>query len=85
MKLVVCAIYDKLTGYMVPGFQQNDEQSIRAFAYDINSSEMSLINANPEDFNLQKIGTYDTETGLLEACPITILADAGQLLRKRGE
>lgn len=82
MILGMYSIYDKVTGYMVPSFQQNDEQAIRAFAFDINSKDMNLINVNPSDFNLQKVGTYDTETGLVESCQVKILCDAGSLLRK---
>lgn len=82
MKLGMYAIYDKMTGFMVPSFQQNDEQAIRAFKYDLNSEDMNLIQANPEDFNLQKVGIYDTDTGIVEPVQIKILCDAGQLVRK---
>lgn len=82
MKLGMYAIYDKMTGYMVPTCQQNDEQAIRAFAYDVNSQEMTLIKANPDDFQLEKVGTYDTDTG--EVCGISpeVLTTAGHILRK---
>lgn len=82
MKLGAYAVYDKLTGYMLPTFKLNDEQAIRDFGYDIQSEDMSLINVNPTDFNLQKVGTYDTETGVIEPCKIEILADAGRFIRK---
>lgn len=82
MKLGTYAVYDKMTGYMLPNFKYNDEQAIRDFGYDITSNEMSLIKANPADFNLQKVGTYDTDTGVIEPCKITILCDAGQFIRK---
>lgn len=82
MKIGVYAVYDKMTGYMLPTFKQNDAQAIRDFGYDITSQEMNLIKANPEDFNLQKIGTYDNDTGVIEPCTITILCDAGQFTRQ---
>lgn len=82
MKLGMYAIYDKMTGFMIPSFQQNDEQAIRQFGYDVTSTDMSLIKANPADFNLQKVGIYDTETGVIEPTKITILCDAGQFIRK---
>lgn len=82
MIVKVYAVYDKLTGFMLPTFKQNDQQAIRDFGYDITSEQMNLINANPEDFNLQVIGTYDTDTGVIESLPITILCDAGQFTRK---
>ena len=82
MILGAYAVYDKLTGYMTPNFQANDNFAIRTFDYELKSSEMSLISAKPEDFSLCRIGTYDTDTGVLHAEPIVILVDAGQLLRK---
>lgn len=83
MKLGMYAIYDKMTGFMQPQFYQNDGQAVRAFEYDITSQEMNLIKANPEDFNLQKVGTYDTDTGLVEPEQIKILCDAGVILRNK--
>ena len=82
MILSVYAVYDKLTGFMLPVFKSNDAQAIRDFGYDINSEEMNIINVNPTDFNLQKIGTYDTNTGVIEPTKIEIIADAGQFIRK---
>jgi hypothetical protein len=82
MILGMYSVYDKFTGYLIPAFYQNDEQAIRAFAHDIKSNEMSLINANPEDFNLQKVGLYNTDTGEVEPLTPKILCDAGQFVRK---
>ena len=82
MKLGVYAIYDKMTGFMVPSYHQNDEQAVRAFTYDVSSEEMSLIKANPDDFQLERVGYYDTDTGTLEGCKNEILITAGTVLRK---
>lgn len=82
MKLGMYAIYDKKVGYMIPSFVQNDELSIRNFEIDITSPEARAINVHPEDFNLQKIGTYDTETGSFEPINPIILCDAGAFIRK---
>lgn len=82
MRFGLYCIYDKLTGYMVPAHHQNDNQAIRAFAYDINNAGENIINANVGDFALHRVGYFDTETGLIESCKIEILADAGSLLRK---
>ena len=82
MKLGMYAIYDKMTGYMVPSFQQNDEQAVRAFAYDLNHEEMNLLKANPEDFQLEKVGVYDTNTGEVEPSEIEVLITAREILRK---
>ena len=82
MKLGMYAIYDKMTGYMVPSYQQNDEQAIRAFAYDVSCEDMSLIKANPDDFQLERVGEYDTNTGTVTGESPCVLVTAGSILRK---
>ena len=81
MKLGIYSIYDKMTGYMVPSYQQNDGQAARAFAYDINSPEMSLLKANPEDFQLERVGYFDTDTGDIEPCKHYIIATAAMEIK----
>lgn len=81
MKIGIYSIYDKKTGYLLPTYKQNDAQAIRDFGYDINSPEINMIKANPEDFNLQKIGTFDNELGTIEPQNPVIIADAGQFVR----
>ena len=84
MKLGMYSIYDKMTGYMVPSYQQNDEQAFRAFAYDINSPDMSVLKANPEDFQLERVGYFDTDTGTIESCKPTVICTA-VMVKKDGE
>lgn len=76
MKLGLYSIYDKMTGYMVPSYQQNDEQAARAFAFDVNSSDMSLLKVNPEDFQLERVGYFDTDTGEIEPCKPVVICTA---------
>lgn len=82
MILGMYSIYDKKVGYMIPSFQQNDKLAIRNFEIDITSPEAKAINIHPEDFNLQKIGEYDTDTGVVTPCKIEVLVDAGTFIRK---
>lgn len=81
MKLGLYAIYDKMTGYMVPTAQQNNEQAIRAFSYDINSEEMNMLKANPDDFQLERVGTYDTDTGEVIGQNLEIIATARSVMK----
>lgn len=76
------AIYDKHTGYMAPTGYHNDEVAKRAFALDITSPEMKMIQANPEDFQLEHIGHYNTETGELKEHKAEIIITASEILRK---
>lgn len=77
------AVYDKMTGFMPVSTQENDQVAIRNFGYDVQSIDRNIINANPEDFNLQKLGTFDTLTGEIKSLQITIIADANQFLDKK--
>lgn len=79
------SVYDKMTGFMPPAAMENDEVAIRNFGYDVTSIDRNIINANPEDFNLQKIGTFDTELGEIAPIPIKIIADANQFMKKGTE
>lgn len=84
MILKAYAIYDKQTGYMMPVFHQNDGQAIRAFAYDVNSPEMNLIKANSDDFQLEHIGAYCTDTGALSPAKPTVIV-TGLSVKERSE
>ena len=84
MRLGMYCIYDKMTGYTVPSYQQNDEQAARAFAYDLNSVDMSLLKANPEDFQLECVGYFDTDTGEIEPCNPAVICTA-VMVKKGGE
>lgn len=64
MKLGVYAMKDNLSGFVTPTFESNDEVAKRNFAYAISHKD-TLLYAQKKDFDLYKIGEYDTETGHL--------------------
>lgn len=77
------AMYDKKIGYLVPSFQPNDAIAIRNFEQDITGREArEVFHLHPEDFNLQKVGTYDTDTGMITPQTPVVLVDAGEYIRK---
>lgn len=82
MKLCMYCVYDKMTGYMVPAYHQNDGQAIRAFDVDVNSIDDSVLSHFSQDFNLQKVGEFDTDTGVISPCNPIIIVDGGSLKRK---
>lgn len=83
MKFGIYAIYDKHTGYLLPSFSQNDNVAIRSFALDVNNIEKTVLNVNPEDFNLQRIGSYDTDDGSIVSEPACIIVEAGMVLERK--
>ena len=82
MRLGMYSIFDKLTGYMVPAYHQNDEQAVRAFSYDLKSEVLSLLTANPEDFQLERVGYFDTDSGIVESCKPEVISTALTMVRK---
>lgn len=67
MTLIAFAIYDaKLDQFMPPFFLSTRPQAIRAFGDHVNTKG-EPINRHAEDYSLHELGTFDPETGKLEA------------------
>lgn len=58
---------DKKVGFMMPQCDQSDQSAMRGFAFAINQSE-GIMNFAPGDFDLYKIGEFDTEKGTVIGC-----------------
>lgn len=58
----VYAIRDKKAGFLQPMVDQNDETARRNFAYAIQHGD-SIFMAFPDDYDLYKIGEFDSESG----------------------
>lgn len=60
------AYRDSKVGFLVPPMcDQSDQSAIRNFSYAINGNE-GIMNYSPADFDLFKIGEFNTETGELK-------------------
>jgi hypothetical protein len=84
MNLKVFAVRDRATvQFGTPMFLVSDGQAIRSFGDEVNrKSADNNLNAHPEDFDLYKLGSYDTETGLFVcSVPVQILAGKQALLQ----
>lgn len=68
MKYPVFAVRDVKTCFYPPQVNQNEEDAIRGFAMMINNPS-GVIGFAPKDFDLYKIGTFDTEKGVID--PLT--------------
>lgn len=85
MKFYIYAVYDKrATEYSPMQTYPTHGVAERAFADAVNDNGSNL-NRHPEDYNLQHLGEYESETG--EITPLKegphIIADATQLLKPR--
>ena len=70
----VYCMRDEMSGYLTPTFEQNDNIAIRNFKFAINRPD-TIIYANPKHFDLYKIGTFDTDTGIIEKCDPELLCN----------
>ncbi len=64
MKVGVYSMRDQLTGFMSPTFELNDQIAVRNFSFALKKPD-TLLFASAKDFDLCKIGEFDSETGAL--------------------
>ncbi len=64
--LNIYSIRDQFTGYANPFVSASDAVAIRDFRIACNHKD-SILFASPKDFDLMRLGTFDSELGVL--CP----------------
>lgn len=62
------AIKDTKTGFLQPTCDINQETAVRNFAQAVNRKD-TIMGFSPSDFELYKVGEYDTESGIITPCP----------------
>lgn len=68
------AIRDLKTGFLNISLEQNDNSAIRNFEHACMNSD-SLFYTHGSDYSLYRIGTFDTDTGLVSPCDKEVLRD----------
>ena len=63
---------DHMTGYMNPFVATNEGVAKRDFKILVNDRDQKLA-FNPQDFDLYKLGEFDTETGKIKPCEPDLL------------
>lgn len=84
MKLFVYSMRDQLSGYMQPTFELNDQIAIRNFSFAIKKPD-TLLFASAKDFDLMKIGEFDSETGELTPLSHTVVCQGFALVKGMNE
>uniref|UniRef100_A0AAU8B7G6 Nonstructural protein n=1 Tax=Dulem virus 106 TaxID=3145583 RepID=A0AAU8B7G6_9VIRU len=77
MNIKVYAIRDICTGYMTPTFEINDAVAIRNFEHAVTSVD-SVLRSHASDFDLFRIGQYDSDTGRMMPVEMPILLRSGK-------
>lgn len=73
MKYGVYVIRDMLTGYLTPTVDVNDKSAARNFVHAITRTD-GIFHSHPQDFDLLRIGNYDSETGVVSDCEHELVA-----------
>lgn len=66
MKYPMFCVRDNKVGFQVPFCDQNELAAVRGFAFSINGND-GIMNFSPADYDLYKIGEFDTEKGTIES------------------
>lgn len=76
------AILDHKTGFLPVQVDQNDASAARNFAHAIMQTG-SILNTHAEDYELYKLGDYDTETGTIICLPVKELVAEGYSYKEK--
>lgn len=86
MRKVICAVRDaKAEVFGRPIFVNTVGEAVRIFTDEVNRTSSDNVYANhPEDFALYELGTFDDNSGLINALPIVkIIVQADQLKERK--
>lgn len=64
----VYSVRDKLTGYMTPIIDVNDQSAIRNFRHSIVNST-GVLSSACADFDFYRVGSFDSDSGLISSLP----------------
>lgn len=77
----IYAIKDVYTGYLNPTFEGNDSVARRNFEHAVCRAD-SLLYSHPNDYDLYRIGTFDSETGVIISCVPELIVGASSIVSK---
>jgi len=81
-KLIAFSAEDlKTASYLAPFFCAHAGQALRQWEEFLNDPR-TIFGRHPMDFRLVEIGSFDDQTGVLDACKPHVISAPGALLRK---
>lgn len=81
MKLGVYSIRDRLSGFLQPTFEVNDQVAYRNFEHAILQGG-SLLSSHSADYDLCCIGKFDQESGVLESMVPVVIVNGHSIFMK---
>lgn len=68
----VYSIRDTFTGFGQIFLEQSDPVAVRGFRFALSKKDSAMF-TDPKDFDLMRIGSFDTDTGMLTSInPVTV-------------
>lgn len=67
IKKMFCVFDTQSKVFATPFYQATVGEAVRAFGDAVNDPQMGSLHKHPEDFLLFEVGTFDDNSGLLEA------------------
>lgn len=74
----VYSIRDSLTGFLSITLDQNDASAMRNFRHAMTNTS-SLMHTHPKDYDLYRLGTFDTETGVISDIDKVMIASGASM------
>lgn len=81
MVLNIYSIRDTFTGYGQIFLESSDPVAVRGFRFALSKKDSAMY-TDPKDFDLMRLGTFDTETGVISPIPAVTVCSAVSLRKE---
>lgn len=82
MKIGFYCVKDDFLGFQEPFCSMNDSSAIRQFDMMVSKKD-TIFNLHSENFNLYKLGEFDTESGLVDNSIVFLVSGSSILSSKK--
>lgn len=79
MNFGVYCVRDSKVGFATPNVDSNDATAMRNFAFALSERNNTVMSFRKEDFDLFKLGVFDSVTGEIIPCSPTIVCSGASL------
>lgn len=79
MIIQIYSIKDNVSGFTQPTFELYEPAALRNFSFAVNQSGM--MNFKPEDYSLWHVGTFDSETGVIDPVDPKLIVHGSEVVR----
>lgn len=81
MVLNIYSIRDTFTGYGQIFLESSDPVAVRGFRFALSKKDSAMF-TDPNDFDLMRLGTFDTETGAINYSPAVTVCSAASIRKE---